>query len=164
SRVHAALAVRANGLELEDLGSSNGTVVGGKKLARKERVRVMPGEAFDVGAVMLIVQRSASRDLPRRLWTYADFDARVEEECERARRSGNAFLMLSVKTDDKRAERTLREALSLLRPFDFVASDRPGEYRVLVVDAKPDQAAELVESIKHRVESAQVEIGSAVYP
>jgi len=44
-------------LRLEDLGSSNGVRVGGRKLAAREIVEIAAGEMLDLGAVVLIVQK-----------------------------------------------------------------------------------------------------------
>jgi transcriptional regulator with AAA-type ATPase domain len=46
-------------LELEDLGSSNGTLVSGKRLGTGSRTRLEPGQLVGVGAVTLVVQPGA---------------------------------------------------------------------------------------------------------
>ncbi len=55
SRHHANLIV-GNDVEVEDTGSSNGTVVDGAKLPANQRVRIAIGVPFLVGAVTVMVQ------------------------------------------------------------------------------------------------------------
>jgi len=55
SRRHAALHV-ATGLEVEDLGSSNGTRVRGRTLESGERVSVSWGEPIELGGTVVIVR------------------------------------------------------------------------------------------------------------
>jgi pSer/pThr/pTyr-binding forkhead associated (FHA) protein len=50
SRTHAAIHVR-NTLQLEDLGSSNGTFLHGARLEANRRVDLSTGEFFEVGSV-----------------------------------------------------------------------------------------------------------------
>ena len=62
SRHHANLYLGIMDVELEDVGSSNGTFVDGARLAANHRVRLTVGVPFLVGAVTLMVQtRSGSR-------------------------------------------------------------------------------------------------------
>ena len=61
SRRHARLHVSP--LQLEDLGSANGTRVGGRRLAKGEPAELAPGDAFTLGTVTLFVQRARSHTL-----------------------------------------------------------------------------------------------------
>ena len=61
SRHHANLVI-SHGLELEDVGSSNGTFVDGAQLPANQRVKLTHGVPFLVGAVTLMIQtRAGSR-------------------------------------------------------------------------------------------------------
>ncbi len=55
SRLHAAIHVGAE-IEVEDLGSANGTRIGKRHVAKGERARVAVGDAIAIGAATLIVQ------------------------------------------------------------------------------------------------------------
>ena len=57
SRKHATLHVGER-LEVEDIGSSNGTKVGGRKLEAGLRVTVEPGDLIEFGGVSVLVQGS----------------------------------------------------------------------------------------------------------
>ncbi len=60
SRRHARLHLGPP-MRLEDLGSSNGTRVGGRAVARGASVPIALDQVFDVGRVMVIVQSGAPR-------------------------------------------------------------------------------------------------------
>ena len=55
SRVHCRLTASADGLEVEDLGSTNGTFVNG---ARVERGPVADGDVLRLGRAELVVRKS----------------------------------------------------------------------------------------------------------
>jgi hypothetical protein len=53
---HARLAPSGDGVVLEDLGSTNGTVLNGERLKAARSLK--PGDTIDIGAVRLTVNRS----------------------------------------------------------------------------------------------------------
>ncbi len=59
SRRHAVLHLDDR-VEIEDLGSANGTRVRGRRIAKNERVAVAWGEAIELGAVLVIVRPGAT--------------------------------------------------------------------------------------------------------
>ncbi|WP_394831880.1 sigma 54-interacting transcriptional regulator [Pendulispora rubella] len=63
SRKHARLHLGTGMVEIEDRGSVNGTRVRGERLALGQRVRILPGEAFHIGNVMVVIV--ADGDAPR---------------------------------------------------------------------------------------------------
>ncbi len=81
SRVHAVLTI-GDALSVTDLGSSNGTLVRGKKLAPKTRTPISVGEAIDFGSTVVIVQREFTRQRgnPSDNDDNADADAAVRSD------------------------------------------------------------------------------------
>ena len=80
SRHHANLAI-ANDIEIEDVGSSNGTFVDGVKLATSRPVTLTVGVPFLIGAVTLMVQtRAGSR---RETTTKSSLLAALEQSASR---------------------------------------------------------------------------------
>ncbi len=57
SRRHARVFLRAGRLSIEDLGSANGTTVGGAMLQPHEPKTIDKGDAVEIGAVRLTVSR-----------------------------------------------------------------------------------------------------------
>src|SRR5205807_5011619 len=90
SRQHAKLHLSPE-LQVEDLGSANGTRVGGRALGAREKTRVAPGEVIDFGGVLAVVHRGPPLSRPRRLWAHGYFEGRVDEECARADPGRSAF-------------------------------------------------------------------------
>jgi two-component system response regulator AtoC len=58
SRRHASLHIAADGLWIEDLGSSNGTRLSGRRLPAHERVPVVRGALIEVGLATLVIHGS----------------------------------------------------------------------------------------------------------
>jgi len=57
SREHAQFRVTATGVDVEDLGSANGTMVRGERIAPRTPTRLGVGESAHLGTVVVIVQR-----------------------------------------------------------------------------------------------------------
>ncbi len=79
SRHHANLVIGTE-IELEDVGSSNGTFVDGARLPANHRVRLVIGVPFLVGAVTLMVQTRAGS---RRETTRSSLLAALEQSASR---------------------------------------------------------------------------------
>jgi two-component system, NtrC family, response regulator AtoC len=62
SRTHAALHVREDGVELEDLGSRNGTWLGNAQLSAHERIRLEIGKACRVGGTVMLLHHGGGAD------------------------------------------------------------------------------------------------------
>jgi DNA-binding NtrC family response regulator len=164
SRRHALLRVGPP-MTVEDLGSINGTRVRGRKLEGSEHAPLAPGDSIDLGAVTLVVQRMAKATArPRRLWSHAYFEGRLEEECSRAELSGVAFTVLRLQLEGAASPAVVQQVLAeKLEPTDLIAAYGPGEYEAVVFgEAKgKDVAKRLTEACAAR--SAPVRIGHAVY-
>ncbi len=59
SRRHARIDV-SGGLSVTDLGSANGTRVGGRRLAKDERAQLGPGVVVEIGVAVLVIQRRSA--------------------------------------------------------------------------------------------------------
>ncbi len=64
SRRHTVVTTGAR-LTITDLGSANGTWVRDQRIAPNEPVAIAPGEAFEIGKTMVVVQRRAADDASR---------------------------------------------------------------------------------------------------
>ncbi|HET6281772.1 MAG TPA: sigma 54-interacting transcriptional regulator [Polyangia bacterium] len=147
SRHHARLHIGKT-LEVEDLGSTNGTLLRGNRLTPGQRATVLPGEAIAIGWATLMVQRRRPAVGVRRLPTHAYFEGRLEEECERADRVAGVFAMLRLHVTAGTPVETVTEVVAgLLRPDDVLAVYGPGEYEVLLFESQPERAAGIAHAI-----------------
>jgi transcriptional regulator with PAS, ATPase and Fis domain len=163
SRTHATLHIRST-LQLEDLGSSNGTFLHGNRLEPKRRVDLAPGEFFELGSVVCVVRGIDSADRARQLRTHEYFEARLQDEVSRARRGGWHPAVIRIRVDEAELAGDPAAAIAeVARPGDVVARYAPGEYEVLVVDQDSSAAHELVTKIAARL-GRHATFGLAVHP
>jgi two-component system response regulator AtoC len=124
SRRHAILHV-GDGFALEDLGSSNGTKVGGVRLTPNVRTQVSPGDVIEIGNAMLVVhggsdpRRSPSSDAPTRAGAGA-LAMRMDDLVPRIAKSGiNVLVQGETGAGKEVLARRLHDASQ--RPGPFVA-------------------------------------------
>ncbi len=161
SRRHLRLHV-GDEIEVEDLGSANGTRVHGHRLAPGTRARVLPGEAIAVGSLVLMVQpnraaRSGARGQPL---SHAEFEGRVEWECARAEATGGTFSVARLQAPPGAGPEAAR--VETVRPIDVIGRYGPGEYELLLPALAGDTARALAEVLAQRLGGAR--IGIASYP
>jgi len=167
SRRHALLHIGST-MQIEDLGSANGTFVNEERLERGVAATLAPGSMFELGSIMVVLQDSYTAARPRRIWTHGYFEARLEEECARAERTQGAFSVLRIRADDKhsKVQAVAEILLAVLRPSDILATYGPSDYEVLVVGANADESRAVLERVQERLRSkgAKTRTGIASYP
>ncbi|MFO0586158.1 MAG: sigma 54-interacting transcriptional regulator [Polyangiaceae bacterium] len=154
-------------LHIEDLGSSNGVRVREKKLGPRQTVDVGVGDTIELGSTALIVQRSPAASRLRRLWSHGAFEARLEDECARAERSGLPFSVIRVHVEGTLPPVAVQETLGTeLRSIDVIATYGPNEYEALLIDAAPDKADEMASRVTSGLTrlGASALVGVATYP
>jgi two-component system, NtrC family, response regulator AtoC len=104
SRQHAALHI-GNTFEIEDLGSANGTRVGDREVPKGTRVEVKTGDNITVGSTVLVVQRSRTLSAGQRVFQHGYFEARLDEECARAKGDRRTFTLVRIGIDGKQKDR-----------------------------------------------------------
>jgi two-component system, NtrC family, response regulator AtoC len=134
SRHHARLHV-GTVLEIEDLGSTNGTRLRGNLLQPGQRATVLPGEAISIGWATLMIQRRRPTVRVRRIPTHAYFEGRLEEECDKAASSGRVFAVLRLHVAPGTSPEAVGEIVSPhVRPGDVFASYGPDEYEMILFE------------------------------
>jgi DNA-binding NtrC family response regulator len=161
SRRHAVIRVGQT-VQLEDLGSSNGTQVRGRRLQAGERADLEPGELFEVGNTLCALRGPSATERPRRLHTHDYFEARLDDECALAARRSRPFAVVRVSAPAARAT----DLLAGLRPGDVAATYGAGEYELLLLECPADEAAATVEALRARLAPpcAALRLGLASYP
>jgi DNA-binding NtrC family response regulator len=157
SRLHARLHVGSRCL-LEDLGSTNGTRVGDRKLGAGETAELGTGEMINIGSTALILQLAADHAPPVRLWSQDAFAERFDEERAAATGRGDTFGLLCLTLEDEdvalettsehrarpdtqRAEIVEQAFRECLRPSDVVGSTAPGVFEILLPSAGEEAAS-----------------------
>jgi len=167
SRRHAILHLHDAGLEVEDLGSSNGTRLRGQRIVPHVPTPFELGEAILIGDITIRVDRVAGSLRPRRIWPHDYFDARLEEECLRAERGGPVFAVIRVRCATSDDDLRARDALTaVLRVYDVIGRYAEGELEVLLVDTPLDRAEASAARIRRQLERAGIRagVGLATFP
>ena len=146
SRRHARLLIGET-IVVEDLASANGTRVRDALIPPGDSVAVGPGEAIVVGTTCLMVQNNRSPLVPRRLWSHAYFENRLEEECARASLAGTSFEMARIHVDRRAPWMQVAPILVReIKPPHLLAAYGPNEYEVLFYSIDSEEAAELLQA------------------
>jgi len=155
SRQHARLHVTAaHAVEIEDLGSANGTRLREERLPPKQRTVVGSGEIVTIGSTILYVRRRDIGARPNRIVAHGYFESHLIEECARAEgtRSTFALVRLSLRSaaDAIPPDAGARTAQlgtvfgAELRPGDVVAEYGPDEFELLLPDSSRTACEEIV--------------------
>jgi DNA-binding NtrC family response regulator len=166
SRKHVALRLGGAQVLLQDLGSTNGTAVGGRRLGANEEVPLALGDTVTIGGAVLTLQSTATSARPRRVWAHGYFEARLEEECARSDRTDGVFVVMRVRVLGGAPTDALANVLGgCLRPADVVAEYAPRELEVLLVATTPEDAGLVARRIEDRFngEGLPVTIGLATW-
>ena len=165
SRLHARLTL-GDPVTISDCGSRNGVWVGPTRAEADRSLEVHPGDAVQLGGVLVFVQRLSTAATPRRIRSHDYFEGRVEEECARATRTGGTFVVVHLAVPVDTPGGVTEEALSVaLRAHDVIATYSPGEYEVLL-DATELEAAPVVARIRRSLEERGLDpiMGTAAFP
>jgi two-component system, NtrC family, response regulator AtoC len=163
SRQHARLHLGAT-LEVEDLGSANGSQVRETRLAPGVRVSIQPGEPVTLGTTVIMVQRKPGAWRRPQILPHAYFEARLDEECARHSERAGSFAVIRIRTAADPVS-PLTAALTELFRQDVLAAYGPGEYEVLKLGDRPGAGALATEVEQALAEhDPEVRVGVALFP
>jgi len=162
SRRHARLSLGPT-LEVEDLGSANGTRLRETPLPPRQPARVLPGEAIAIGSTILMIQQNRARPLPRALLPHAEFEGRIDWECARAEATGAVFSLVRLQLPRVDGPVLATAAAEVLRPIDLLGAYGPSEYELLLPGLGPPAAASVARTLGKAV-GARARTGVASYP
>lgn len=168
SRQHVRLSIDATGLTLEDLGSSNGTVVREQRLSPNCPLQIGINEVAVLGEAVTILVKSLSVGAqPRRLWKHAYFESRLEDLCASAQRFEHGFALMHVVIERDQPDPPAHVILSdVLRDDDIISRYSPGAFELLLHDIHPQEAEHISKQISDTLEKHDivVRIGVACRP
>jgi len=152
SREHARLYLGGKIL-LEDLGSSNGTRVGGRILKPGEPIEIQVDDAVDLGGAMIVVQYAAAEAGPTRVISHEVFVGQTSSAVEQA----DPFAVLRLQVQAGVPPAAMRAALATkLRRSDRIAEFAPNDYEILLHDSPPSEARDVVGRLASALERAGV--------
>jgi two-component system, NtrC family, response regulator AtoC len=164
SRNHAVLHVDAP-LRVIDTQSANGVWINDQRVGANEPIEIQIDQAVRLGSVTIIVQRRRVRSpQPRRIRTHEYFESRLEDECDRAERTGRSFTVIHVVGDD---DAELREVLAdALSDDDVIAAYAPGELELLFAGADAERGRAVARALETALDARglAVRLGTAWYP
>jgi DNA-binding NtrC family response regulator/pSer/pThr/pTyr-binding forkhead associated (FHA) protein len=164
SRVHARFTLTASGVVVEDLGSTNGTLVGGERV---ERQALESDEEVQLGAVIAAVHSvgKAGEGAGPALRGHDAFVAALDAELVRARHFGRAatLVMLRPRERGDGVRAFWPELRALLAPVDVAGLYGGDVLELLLVEVGARAAEERVASQLRGVPAALV-CGIASFP
>lgn len=166
SREHAVIHVGSK-IEIEDLGSMNGTLLNDSPLPSRARQTVLPGHVMTIGSTLLSIQPRRLAGIAK-LWSARSFRARLEEECARRADTGRPFTLIHV-SYGHRVETTepIESRLAeIVKAPGLLANLSTASYSVFLLDMPPEQGLEARDRLKRHVEdgSPGARVRSATFP
>ena len=166
SRRHAMFTWFEGEVTVDDLGSTNGTLVNGKAV---ERATIRAGDEVNLGSVSVSLHQLSPRELEAHaVESYDRFADRLEKEVLRARTFHRPFslLMLRAIGDSAHVRHFLPELHELLRPVDIVGLYGPGTLLVALPEIDGEGARRPAESAAtlRAPSGARLLVGVAEYP
>jgi DNA-binding NtrC family response regulator len=158
--------VAAEEVAVEDLGSTNGTRVGGRRV---ERALVKPGEEVLLGSITASIHVVSSAEAPSLgLSGHDAFRAAVEAEIVRARCFGRGLAVMMVhaaRPGEGHLDRWSTRVKKLLRAVDRVGLYSADTLEILLPELDEKQALELGRAIAGRREGEPLLLcGVAAFP
>lgn len=167
SRRHAELTLGGGDeVTVEDLGSTNGTRIGGKPV---QRATLRPGEEVLLGTVAASVHVVTNDDArPLGPEGHEAFRAALEAELRRARYLGRPLAVLMVRSLERQGEggaAWIQRVQALVRPIDRVSLYAAGVVEVLLVETGSDKALEIARALTEPASTgAALCCGVALFP
>ncbi len=162
SRQHARFGILGDGVVVEDLGSTNGTWLGGKSI---ESENIRPGDVVMLGSVRVLVQALGGR--PRLgLEGHDAFLGLLESEMKRSRHFGRPMSLLMMRSADRDValHEWAQAVCQALRDVDTIASYGGESIEALLPEANEAQARELAKKVERAVTSTTIRFGVAAFP
>jgi two-component system response regulator AtoC len=160
SREHARLHLGSR-IQIEDLGSANGTRVRDTPLKQGTFAEVFPDDVIDLGAVLLVVQYRTLSQRFRRACPPALIELRVEEECERDGGKGPEFAVARLEVQGGLNTHAIQVLIaSELESSDLITLSAPGRYELFLAETSPAEAEARVARAAERLTLREVKVRS----
>ncbi|HEY8141058.1 MAG TPA: sigma 54-interacting transcriptional regulator [Kofleriaceae bacterium] len=163
---HAEITAFGGNLVIQDLRSTNGTRVNGR---RTDRAILAPGDLVTVGSVTMVVRSGGESAFGREWLTWDDFRTRTAAEIDRAQRYQRLLTLacfdLGERAGGPGGRGELEAALEpLIRAMDVVGVSDRGELLVLMPEVGAEDAFAAIGRIREVIDPAPARIGFATFP
>jgi two-component system, NtrC family, response regulator AtoC len=156
SRMHARIRRTGDVIEVEDLGSRNGTRVNGDRI--DSIVRVTSGDEISIGSILAVVGMTSGL---RRTSPIADDlrgEARLVAEVDRSVRYHRPLTLGIIRCSNDAVVDAMARSL---RPMDLMAEDAGDDYLVILPELGPGEGQQAMERLLDFARGAGVAAKSA---
>jgi two-component system response regulator AtoC len=175
SRQHARFTYRDGHVAVEDLGSRNGTLVGGTRVSQAQ---LRSGDDVRLGGVAISIHLRGGAEPPLGISSYDQLLGRLEDELVRARTFGHQFSIVAVfarsrdegapgdsaRVDERHVSRWAPRVRDELRPVDAIAVHGPYSVLVLMPEANAQAAERVSRRLARLSDGVMLQCGIATYP
>jgi DNA-binding NtrC family response regulator len=179
SRQHARFSYREGGVQVEDLGSRNGTLVRGMRVSS---ARLRSGDDVRLGGVAVSIHLREGAEPPLGISSYDQLAMRLEDEVIRARTFGHTFAVVAVfapergtsvtstsdgevaRSGERHVSRWAPRVRDELRPVDAIAVHGPHSVLVLMPEANGAAAERVARRLIRLGEGGPLFCGISVFP
>jgi DNA-binding NtrC family response regulator/pSer/pThr/pTyr-binding forkhead associated (FHA) protein len=160
SRMHTAIRRTGDAIQVEDLGSRNGTWVNGQRI--EGVCRLAAGDELAIGGIHVVV--NATSALRRAAWIVdaAEGERRLAAEVDRAVRYHRPTTIALLQITEDRNDRALDAIAELLRPMDLVAEHVGDDYLVILPELDRTDGAAAVAGFAAAVQRAGAELAVGI--
>ncbi|HEX5058046.1 MAG TPA: sigma 54-interacting transcriptional regulator, partial [Kofleriaceae bacterium] len=165
SREHAVLDVEQ--LTLTDVGSRNGTYVGGQRITPNTPIHLGRGETIVVGEVTMFVQQDgASAPALAAPIPDAPLELRLVDETARAARHGSPFVHVRVHVPEPQADAAREVLADALRSSDVMSEEAPGRFQLLLPAITSERGRPVIQRLVQTLDRSGIEArtGIACWP
>ena len=161
SRMHARVRRTGDTIEVEDLGSRNGTRVNGDKIEGPRRVE--HGDEIQVGSILAVVGVASGLRRSSPVADDATGEARLAAEVDRSVRYHRALTVGLVRCGNDAAIDAIARSL---RPMDMIAEDAGDDFLLILPELGRTEGHAAVERALEfaRASGAEARVASALCP
>lgn len=161
SRQHARFIWDSEGIWVEDLDSSNGTAVNGRRVTR---CHIRVGDRIQLGGTNVVIGDGARKKSAIPLANYEQLRQAIDQEVVRARAFGRVFTVVAIVSHRSPAAEWLGAVRENLRSVDVAASNGPSSAVVLFPECRLEHARVVAERIIAADRGWSLGCAIAVYP
>jgi DNA-binding NtrC family response regulator/pSer/pThr/pTyr-binding forkhead associated (FHA) protein len=156
SRLHARVRRTGDTIEIEDLGSRNGSWVNGERIVAP--CRVTAGDEIAIGPIIAVIGVTSALRRVSPIATSSAGEARLAAEVDRSVRYHRPLTLALVHIADDDAVEAVARAL---RPMDLIAEDAGDDYLLILPELDREGGAHAIERLRDVARHAGADLKAA---